>query len=359
MGNIGDTISTAVPNIGDANPAAMSSVLALLTEFKTRLATRVPMSSLAPANASLDMNGQTIENAQYVGLMALESPPSGAPYGRVARANGNLYYVDTAGAVQITAGSALNAAAVGGFVGDYGGVNPAKASFVDATETYEFYDNQSLTQWAMLKARQLNLVDEATGRVCQIRPRSTIAATYTLDLPAAPPGAGISLLALTNGGVMQLAEDGAITQAFTATVKHGDVTQWFPVGTFMAGTTVGTFSNSTVTGACSSTDPFTIDIWIPAPPVGRRLKGVSARILQSAGSTCTVSIFDSDDADATPDAVGTPGASAVVGSYQTVSATATDTVPAARIYKMRVAFTGGVAAATYSIASIAFTWDYV
>lgn len=212
MGNIGDAISTTVPTVSTANPGGMQAILNLLAEYKTRLTKKVPVSVIDAADATLNMNGQIVSGVAHLALEDQPSAPSGAPYGRLARYSGNLYYIDASGAVQITSGAGLNAGAIGGIVGDYGGGNPAKVSFVDATEMYEFYDDQSATQWAILKARQIDLVDEATGRSVRVAPSTAITATYDLKLPTGVPAAA-ALLTIDASG--QLAHNATIATAHT------------------------------------------------------------------------------------------------------------------------------------------------
>lgn len=219
MSNIGTPFLTAIPAVGSLGTAYATSINDILTEVMARLAAKVPLSSLAIADTHLNLNNFGLVDAQYVQFYEQLSLPAGAPFGRLARYAGNLYWVDSAGAIQITSGTGLNAAGIGGIVGDYGGVNPAKVAFVDATETYEFYDDMSLNQWAVMKSRGWDLINEASGFYTQIR-RASGGANHTFTFPAALPG-GNTLMALDAAGNFQLSSAANVTVGW---VQAADIT---------------------------------------------------------------------------------------------------------------------------------------
>lgn len=354
MGVYGDPISDAIPSVGTLGTGYATSVNALLTEMKARLSSKVDFTSLNPANATLDMNAQALQNAAYLGMYEQSASPSGTPFGRLVYYGGNLWFVGTAGAVQITNGTTVNVSTSGGFVGDYGS-SGRLASYEDAAETYHFYDDQSLSQYAKLKGRGFDFTDDTTGRMIRVKPRTTIAATYDLDLPAAPPAAGVSVLTINSSGQMARGEDAAVTNVFTAEVKHGDVTITYPaVGLELVN--VSNFSNAPGTlGAVTATAATgRARLLLPMPPVGRRLKTVTVGISNVAGSTCTVTCYRSTGVAET--ALGNNN-TVTVGTT-TVAVTATHTVAANQFLTVDVNFTGG-AAGNVAILSVAVTYDYV
>lgn len=365
MGKIGDTISTVVPEIDDQQPDGMQRILDLLNEYKTRLTSKVKLSSLDAADQALDLNGQELTNAEYLGLAAMTSAPVATPNGRIARYGGNMYWCDVYGAVQVTSGAGLNAAAIGGIVGDYGGVNPAKVAFVDADETYIFWDNQSASQYAKTRSRGLDLVDEATGRMARLAAPATIAATYDLTVPATLPAATkISLLSINDVGQMKRAEEAAITEAFTADVKHGDITEWELVPATHTGFGAGAWSR--VNGAAApvghvgeltySAPTGELRVFLKSPPVGRRVKGFKARVSNPSGGTVTVRLYKNDVSGGAPTQIGS--GSITLAGINDVITTPTETVVDRQTFFADVEFTGA-ASGTPVVYAIALVHDYV
>ncbi len=365
MGNIGDGIGTTNPSVGDAGTAYASNLKAILAEVLVRLTKRIPLASLAAGAVGelLDLNNIGLANAQYLQMYAQAGAPAGAPFGRLASYAGNLYYVDSGGAVQITDGGTLNASALAGITGDYGVAgNPARLNFVDATETYTFWDNMSLTQYATIAAKGLTLVDESSGESVNIVPSPAGLATYQLVLPPQPPGAAtVSMLAMDDAGQVDLAEEiGPITNQFSVAggVMHDDQVQWHPAVDFFA-TVVSGSPTAGVVGEYSGSAPYVLRVFLPAPPIGRRLKAVAVRELMGSTltPTCTVQIKRVDDGVLTN--TGTPGSSSLQGSAQTVTATASTVVVAPRFYAVDITFTTTGTYTVDTVYAIGITYDYV
>jgi hypothetical protein len=216
MGDIGDPIDTTIPDVGAFGTEYAQDINDILEEVVARLTAPVPVSSIENDDqGTLDMNNGAFTNAQYVSFYEQGTQPDGAPAGRIVYFAGNVWFVTASGAIQVTDGTGLNTTVNGGIGGDYGGINPALVSFVDASETYEFYDNASAGEWAIIKARQLDLVDEASGRTLHVKPSASIAATWTLTLPVNDPASGVSIATVDATGQLKYAEDATVTQGFT------------------------------------------------------------------------------------------------------------------------------------------------
>lgn len=374
MGDIGDPISTTVPDPGDLGPDYAEDISEILEEVVTRLTQPVPIGSLTNDTLeTLDLNNGPLANAQYVALYEQAEEPDGAPFGRVVYFGGNFYFVTSSGTIQVTDGTNLNASGIGGIVGDYGGGNPAKVTFVDAGEVYKFYDNEAAGEWAIIQARQLDLTDEATGRTVSVKPSTSVAASWTLSLPVNDPASGTSVVGITNAGAMVYAEDGAVNQysVNASGLKHTDLVEWAPFSDYDWVNVSGTMGDETDPNAFGGTGDGsiefsgstatsqTVDVWLKAPPVGRRLKSVAVRMFQTGTgtNTCTVAISKSEDTSLS--AIGVNGTSTATSAWTTVTATATETVTAAKVFKVRITFstTGTITAA--QIASIGIGYDYV
>jgi hypothetical protein len=203
---IGDTITQAIPSVGTLGTGYATSINAFLTEVKTRLESKVAFSSLL-ASGTLDLLGQPLVNAKYVGFAQQSITPAGAPTGRYEYYNGEFYAVTAAGVVQITAGGALNVASAGIIGGDYGGANPASVRFSDADERYDFYDDFGLGEWGYVRALGF---DVAAGVTSSFRARLAFGgvSSFTVTLPSTLPGApNRALVTLDDAG--QLTHNGA------------------------------------------------------------------------------------------------------------------------------------------------------
>lgn len=357
---IGDPFVSSVPSVGTLGTAYAARVNDLLEEIVERLNVRVPVGSIAPADAALDMDNQSIQNARYLGFYEQASAPSGAPYGRLEYHGGEFYAVTPGGSVQITDQGALSVVSAGGIGGDYGS-GPEAANFVASTETYEFYDDAAQAQWAVLKARRLDLVDEASGFVTTVTPSTSMAADQAYVLPPADPASGASVLVMTSTGQIALAENSQPTNVYTSVLPyHGNVEEVFAPASQYWTKTAGAGNpgvSSTTHVVTDATDVYTIRVDVPHVPVGRRLKGVSATVSNPTGSTCTVTVY--------PVTLGTVGASigtantTVVGNVTVSVSVTANTAAADKFYVMDVAFTGGAAVQTRAVLAITRTYDYV
>lgn len=289
MGNIGDTFGTSLPAVGSSGPGYATSINAIMTEVMSRLSTKIPFSSLSLAT-SLDLNGQAILNAAYAQLLDTASAPGTSPVNRVTAFAGNMYWVGPSGSVQITNGAGLNAAAIGGITGDYGGANPAEFRYVAANTRYEAYHNFSTGTWANVRAQGFDISAAATGTVmAQLRYGG--AGTLTFTLPPTLPAAN-AILGISSGGAItsnpSIATD--ITLTSGAVIKHGDRTKLFyPFNSFAS---AGSLSNGV-----TSDGPFrqtaagtTAYIMLDGFEAGERIKVVDFRFIGTTGNI-TATLF--------------------------------------------------------------------
>jgi hypothetical protein len=227
MGNIGDSITPSVPIVGSAGPQYATDINAILTEIVARLSAKVPLASIN-FNSNLDLSGSDLLNIGNIVFSNQLSTPSGSPFNRFAVFGGNLYYVNAAGAVQITSGSTLNAAALAGITGDYGGANPAQLNYVAIDTRYNHYANFSTGTWAYDRALGFDVAGGATSTAFA-RILWAGGSNITLTLPATLPAAN-QLLSVDNTGAITagtsaaLANNNNITLSGTGTYKHGTKT---------------------------------------------------------------------------------------------------------------------------------------
>jgi hypothetical protein len=288
MSNIGDPVTQTIPAVGTTGTSYATDINALLTEFKSRLENKVPLSSLLIG--TLDLTNNPLQNAQYLSLYPQPAAPT-TPTGSLQMYAGNLYWVSSSGAVQITNGALLNSSSIGGITGDYGGTNPAQFRFVDADQTYYAYDDFSTNTWAHFRARDIEIAGGATS-ANRVRIVWGGSVNYTLTLPAALPGTQ-KLLQLTSTGTLTasgvLATDESITLSGTGRVLTGnrDISQ----GLYNATVTVGSLS----TGYAADNPVFTAAansvFYIPLLGLESNCRLLSVTLFSNAASNPTIVLF--------------------------------------------------------------------
>jgi hypothetical protein len=216
----GDPLSLPIPAVGTPGPAYASQVNALLAELRDRVSQKLPVGSIAAATGGevLDMANRPVLGASELGLYEQAVAPTGAPFGRLVRYAGNLYYVDAFGAVQVTQGATLNVAGVGGIGGDYGTAG-AEATYESAGNVYHFYQDVAAGTYARLRALRLELHDPASVSQVSLAAPANPTTPYVLTLPTSVPGSGVSLLGVNSTG--QLVHAAAVSNGPTFA---GDVT---------------------------------------------------------------------------------------------------------------------------------------
>lgn len=196
---IGSPLTSPIPAVGSSGTGYATSINTLLAEMKAAIEGDVPFSSLS--GQYLAMGNLPIIEIQYAKFEDQVSAPSAAIQGRLVYAGGEFFAVNSTGAIQITSGGTLNAAALGGISGDYGGANPASVRFVDAATRYDFYDDYPGLAWAYQRSRG---VDISAGAVSSffVSLRYGGAASYTLTLPPALPVSNSSVVTIDSTGAL-------------------------------------------------------------------------------------------------------------------------------------------------------------
>lgn len=292
MGNIGDSISDSAPAVGTSGPGYATTINSLLTEIKARLIARIPLSSLL-TNSDLEMNGQALLDVGHITLTDAASTPGASPVNRIEAYDGDVWWVSPSGAVQITSGAGLNAAAIGGITGDYDG-DPMEFRYDIANTRYDAFADQSTNTWAYVRARGFDIAGGATSNFrARLAFGGVANATYTL--PAAVPGS-ISLL--------QMDATGAITTSNSlpadTAIKHGNMTY-----------THG------IVGAIATSGTLSPGVWLAGPPkvfnwemsaagttvipilglrAGDRVTNIRIRGASGQAASATITVQDYDDA---------------------------------------------------------------
>lgn len=206
--SIGSPMTSTIPPVGTAGTGYASDINAFLAEVQSLLEAQIPLSSLLIG--TLDMQNNAITEVQRIGLYQQLTAP--ATVGSLQNYQGDLYWVNAAGAVKITDADSLNASGIGGITGDYGGSNPAQWRFDDADQAFYGYDDYAAAKWAHVRARDFGMYG-AYGGTTRITLTGTAAASYTVTFPTALPGA-TSVVTLSATG--QLAASNTLPNSINA-----------------------------------------------------------------------------------------------------------------------------------------------
>ena len=199
MGSIGDPFTLPLPIVGTPGPDYATQISDALAEFAARVAGKVPFSAVN-FGSDIPLNGQNILNAGYITLNNSASSPGSSPVNRITAYAGDLWYVSPSGAIQLTTGSALNAAAVGGITGDYGGANPAQFRYDSVTSRYTAFANFAGNTLAYIRLLGLDIAGTGSA-LARLAFGGSANQTYTLP-PARPASATQSLNMDTSGNIV-------------------------------------------------------------------------------------------------------------------------------------------------------------
>lgn len=159
----------------------------------------------------------------------------------MSSADNELYWRTSGGVnVQVTSGSSLNAALLGGFTGDYGS-GDEEAEFTSGSGIYNFLVNSNTR--GFIDCSDIRLF-EATGGVTnavKLRSPAALAASYTMTMPAALPGS-TSLVVLSAAGALSTSLAPALTSL--STTAEATIGTSATIGTTLGVTGAATLSST-------------------------------------------------------------------------------------------------------------------
>lgn len=149
----GNVLPIVYPTIGEPINTALAKLIAAI---------QILQNDVEPKVLGSELQWLQDFSAGGFALTALSKLQLDTLANQVGLATGTLYFSDGelfaqtgSGAVQITLNGGINAAAIGGIVGDYGGSNPARVTYTDATDTYSFTGDTS--DWSDLEVAAVKL----------------------------------------------------------------------------------------------------------------------------------------------------------------------------------------------------------
>lgn len=247
---IGTDLNLSLPTLADTYSIAIGKVATALQSIEDSIADRATPTGLN-LTANLSLVGNHLTN---VGGLILASGNIPVVAGSVYYNGTNFYVRDATGIIQLTAAGAINVAGVGGISGDYGGSNPATASYDEASGEFRFKEESTL--YADVRVDDVILMEPGASPVDSVRlTAQAMTTSYTVTFPAAVPAVQ-SLVqmspagAITTGGAtvdhdITLAANRNFTVSGSGKYKHGTKELYFPVLASLAKTTAGVISQPT------------------------------------------------------------------------------------------------------------------
>lgn len=299
---IGESQGITLPVVGTTvGPAWATALNAALTTLITSVESAVTPQGFN-VNANVEFNNYQALEMGAVGFENKSAAFTGSTnIVKVYVLNGELYFNDANGsAVKITSGGGLNAAALAGIGGDYGGSNAASMTFTESTSTYTLLESAALR--AILDCGQILIRESLTsGYAVKLTNPGGMAGDVTRTFAAALP-ASTSLVTCTSAGVEAFTRDPSV-DSLTITdpaVKHAS--QFLPLPLCGGAATGGLTSSDVSLNAGNVFHDFgTVTSWrVPVPlPVGAHLTGITVYGKNSNASTqALVRLLESDLAGA-------------------------------------------------------------
>jgi hypothetical protein len=287
---VGSALNATPPLLTDLESVATAKIVDTFSRLIAAVESTVPVAAITFAGSALDLQGGGLTNASYMQLLNQSVAPTVA--GSVYAIGGDLYFLSGVGAVRITAGGAIDSGSIGGIVGDYGGVNPARVTYIDAEGAYEFTQDPGVV--ASVRAGEYQIKNGASTMTL----RATGAGTWTFP---APPAA-LALMAVQSNGNITVTNalptiqptfgnttvTGVLTVS-TGTIHHptkSAAATWNEFSKMgFAGGFAPTYGFATITSSYATRYIATANGdgvgWSPPIAEGSRLRAIDARLLAS------------------------------------------------------------------------------
>jgi len=166
-------------------------------------------------NANLPLNGYSATTVKSIRCTDQTTAlVAAADIGCMYNVGGNMYWNNASGtAIQLTAGSSLNAASIGGIGGDY---ITSGASMYYTSASATFFLTSSANTPANLSAATVKIAEAITSpNTISLKSPSSLAASYNVTFPAAVPAAS-QVVVMSSTGSLSVATGGVGTTDLAA-----------------------------------------------------------------------------------------------------------------------------------------------
>ena len=161
-------------------------------------------------NADFPMNDYDLTEVRTVRFTSQSaSLVESADIGCIYNVGGNMYWNNASGtAIQITAGSSLNAASIGGIGGDY--ISSGASMYYTSISATYFLTSTTNTP-ANLSAATIKIAEATTSpNTISLKSPSSLAASYNVTFPAAVPASN-RVVVMSSAGTLSVATGGVAT----------------------------------------------------------------------------------------------------------------------------------------------------
>lgn len=255
----------------------------------------VPVAGL-DIDDDVDLGGLSLIGTGSVDFTAVAALSDGQRRLFVNSANNELYWRTQAGTnVKLTNGTSINTTLVGGIVGDYSSVG-AEVAYDDSNDRYTF--KQETATWARLASGPVRIYEFNTTEsvYVELAVAAALAASYTVTLPAALPGA-TAFVTITSAGIAAFTSSPTTTGTITAAeyLFTGDHVKVFAAGALAQTGSTHVFNGNYWALGNSNSDTLYASLTMN---VGDRIKSVKvyADKNSDATNTVTVEVFRIDPA---------------------------------------------------------------
>lgn len=312
-------------------------------------------------DAAIPMAGYDLEDAGALFFRNKSSAFSTASC--VYERSGELYFNDSSGnQVKLTAGGSINAAGVAGIGGDYGGSDPAAATYNAANSKFVLVSDPNVPASLEVGTLRIGRSGETSPNVVTLQSASSLAAGYTITLPAAVSAANGSLVTMSTAGALAttmapsvtsvtatgavscatIAASGAVTVASVVAsghvttgeddIRHGERTMELSIADSLPGSTsqLPDATGQYLTTNVGSNDVTLFPINIP---VGSRLTSASVLVRGNATDAMTMTLYACYGGFVAPTSLGSDTSNvALANDTLTVSGLTETVVSAERLY---------------------------
>lgn len=332
----GQLLDITYPAIGDPIASALGDLIAALQTMQADLEPKIIPSEF-DWNIDISAQGHALTHVSKVQLEN-QATTAGHATGDIFFSAGNFYIQTSSGLVQITSGGTINAAGLGGIVGDYGGSNPARVTYVDASGWYVFTDDTN--DWSSIQVDDVLL--RSTGAFVTLGTQAIGSATWNFG---ANPGAGTTFVTMDSAGNIgatdsithDITTSGKVTLTGSSDLAYPDRTCVVPA--VMHTNEFGACTNDLVAaaGVLCGTGPARYRSQLFGLWVGHRLKSVTARFIKTTGGTASLTVYKSTTGAITPAAVSPAANTTTLGAASvTATLSVADTVAANEFFSVAV-----------------------
>lgn len=311
----GTVLNISYPQFGEPISTALTKLITALQTIQGDVEASV-LGSEIQWLADFSASGHGLVDLSKVQLDDIASSV-GLETGTIFFQNGELCVQTPSGPIQLTLNGVINAAGFGGITGDYGGSNPARVTYTDATDVYTF--TADTNDWSDLEINDLKLRNNGNWATLGADP--AVATPQAWGLGTANTS-GVALVRQNASGILSTA--GTVTTSFTTSgsitfsgagqMKHGSKGRTvvaIPAGVLTNGTEFerGIVATGNMSGA----------IRLPALTQGERLLSVTVTCRKSTAATVALDLQLIDaSVSGTPIAASVTTNSSVNGFVQIV-----------------------------------------